>query len=119
MNKKFTLMCISLWVLVKSMNAQQPCLAFFQPFQQPNYTFAFFDSSIVSQNDSVVSSYWDFGDPNSVNDTSTLANPVYMYSATGFYTVCHTIITGSGCADTFCLNVIPCQINITFVADTA
>lgn len=44
--------------------------------------------------------WWDFGDPNSTADTSSLANPTWTYSAPGIYTV--TLIANPGwpCADT-------------------
>lgn len=44
--------------------------------------------------------YWDFGDPTTNTDTSTLANPTYTYPDTGTYMV--TLIANPGyyCADT-------------------
>jgi gliding motility-associated-like protein len=44
---------------------------------------------------------WDFGDPSTLNDTSTLVQPTWIYPDTGTYTI--TLIAGPGslCADTF------------------
>ncbi|MBK7408496.1 MAG: PKD domain-containing protein [Saprospirales bacterium] len=41
---------------------------------------------------------WDFGDGNS----STEQSPVHTYGAEGSYTVCLTMTTSLGCADTYC-----------------
>lgn len=44
--------------------------------------------------------HWDFGDPNTLSDTSRAYNPTYTFGAIGVYTV--TLITNPGnpCADT-------------------
>lgn len=44
--------------------------------------------------------YWDFGDPQSAQDTSTQPNPVYTYTDTGTYTVMLIVNPGWPCADT-------------------
>jgi len=45
---------------------------------------------------------WDFGDPLSgVNNTSTLQNPVHIYTQSGIYTVTLTVTTSNGCSATF------------------
>lgn len=52
-------------------------------------------------NDVGVSSYrWDFGDPNTTSDVSTLQNPSYFYSDTGTYIVTVIGYAPDGCADT-------------------
>jgi len=43
--------------------------------------------------------YWDFGDPNNLNDTSTKAKPNYNYSDTGVYTVTLYTNKGQQCSD--------------------
>jgi len=48
-----------------------------------------------------VSYEWDFGD----NQTSTLANPIHQYNATGTFNACVVAINDAGCRDTFCLPV--------------
>ncbi|HEU4716381.1 MAG TPA: gliding motility-associated C-terminal domain-containing protein [Bacteroidia bacterium] len=51
---------------------------------------------------------WDFGD----NSVSALQNPVYTYSSPGSYTVCLSVGSAQGCADSVCqvIDVIPAEI---------
>ncbi|MBK8846265.1 MAG: T9SS type A sorting domain-containing protein [Bacteroidetes bacterium] len=119
--KKFlALLCLTLLTLIKNTNAQSPCAAAFQYITQQGTFVAFSDSSFISQNDSIISSFWNFGDPGSTTDTSTQPNPFYNYSTQGTYTVCYSIITGSGCTDSICLTIqVPqCQLNIIIQEDT-
>ncbi|MGB0429857.1 MAG: gliding motility-associated C-terminal domain-containing protein, partial [Bacteroidia bacterium] len=44
--------------------------------------------------------FWDFGDLNSLTDTSTLSNPSYKYPGTGTYQI-KLIATSPTCSDTF------------------
>ncbi|MBL1181316.1 MAG: PKD domain-containing protein [Bacteroidetes bacterium] len=63
----------------------------------------FCDGLTVSfQNSSQGSSFyfWNFGDPNSTADTSSLTNPTYTYSDTGTYTVMLVANPSWSCADT-------------------
>jgi gliding motility-associated-like protein len=52
---------------------------------------------------------WDFGDPSTSTDISTLQNPNYLYTSAGNYTVVLILNKGLSCADTFNLliNVLP------------
>jgi gliding motility-associated-like protein len=43
--------------------------------------------------------FWDFGDPNTLADTSTLDNPVYVYPDTGSYVIKLIINKGGNCTD--------------------
>lgn len=43
---------------------------------------------------------WDFGDPNTTTDTSSLWNPSYTFNQIGTYTVTLIVNPGSPCADT-------------------
>lgn len=43
---------------------------------------------------------WDFGDPGSTNNTSTLPNPQHIYPNTGLFQVTCVVISAEGCADT-------------------
>ena len=43
---------------------------------------------------------WDFGDMQSLTDTSSLLNPEYIYPDTGFYTVMLTVVEDIPCKDT-------------------
>lgn len=64
----------------------------------PGFPVAFTDqtTSVVS----VVSWQWDFGDPSSANNTSTLQNPTHVYSAGGWYNVTLVTTSQNGCPDT-------------------
>ncbi len=44
--------------------------------------------------------YWDFGDPSSTTDNSTLINPSYTYPSIGTYVVMLVAQAGTPCADT-------------------
>lgn len=48
----------------------------------------------------VVSWSWNFGEPSSSSNTSTLQNPVHSYSAGGWYTVTLIVSSANGCPDT-------------------
>ena len=43
--------------------------------------------------------FWDFGDPNTLADTSTLDNPTYPYTDTGRYVIRFIINKGGNCTD--------------------
>ncbi|MDB5201470.1 MAG: cell surface protein [Ferruginibacter sp.] len=53
--------------------------------------------------------FWDFGDPTTLADTSTLDNPVYVYPDTGVYQVKFIINKGGNCTDsqTIVMRVYP------------
>ena len=57
------------------------------------YFMQFYDSSITG---TPISYFWTFGD----GTTSTLANPIHIYSNVGTYDVSLTIVTTNGCIDT-------------------
>ncbi len=44
--------------------------------------------------------HWDFGDPNSLSDTSNIYNPTYTFPGPGDYTVSVIAAYGNPCADT-------------------
>jgi PKD repeat protein len=46
----------------------------------------------------IISWQWDLGDGTVVKEKS----PMHRYEYTGYYTVCLTIVTASGCSDTYC-----------------
>lgn len=53
-----------------------------------------------------VSWSWDFGDPSSgADNTSSLLNPIHMYSNDGNYNTCLIVSNSYGCTDTICQNV--------------
>lgn len=58
---------------------------------------------------SIVNYYWSFGD----GTTSTLANPVKYYGASGVYEVCLTVVfnlNGETCCKTICTKVKVCKL---------
>lgn len=67
--------------------------------------YQFFDES-VSAVDSIGSWFWNFNDPYSLNDTSSLRNPTYVYNQPGIYEVILTITDTSGCSDEVIQDVI-------------
>jgi gliding motility-associated-like protein len=61
-------------------------------------------------NQNMLSYHWDFGVTSSQTDTSTLANPIFMYTTTGNSTI--RLIVGNGCEfDTLSRNIdiIKCE----------
>ncbi|MEO6669989.1 MAG: PKD domain-containing protein [Ferruginibacter sp.] len=49
---------------------------------------------------------WDFGDPDAINDTSNLQNPVYTYALPGTYVATLTVGSSKGCVATITDTVI-------------
>lgn len=69
----------------------------------------------MSANSTVVSWSWSFGD----GTGSALQNPYHQYAQSGYYTVCLTITTATGCTNQYCsyVNVLsPNSCNANFVA---
>ena len=70
--------------------------------------FFFNNESVVDDilGSRIVLNEWDFGDWNSIIDTSTLENPPYVYPPdTGTYSVLLRVTTNFGCTDTFSYTV--------------
>lgn len=79
-------------------NSLPNCYAYYSSMAN-NLAVTFTDGSVGS---TAISSWsWDFGDGNS----STSANPTHTYASAGIYSVCVTILTASGCTDTYCSSV--------------
>ncbi|MEM1214098.1 MAG: PKD domain-containing protein [Bacteroidota bacterium] len=57
---------------------------------------------------------WDFGDPSTLADVSTLPSPSYTYPGPGTYAVSLTATSADGCEETFVQNVE--VINVTLAA---
>jgi PKD repeat protein len=67
----------------------------------------FTDESVATSGISIVSRFWNFGDPTTgIFNTSSLLNPVHTFSDTGTYTVTLITVNGSGCSDTIQKEVI-------------
>ncbi|HMC99122.1 MAG TPA: PKD domain-containing protein, partial [Ferruginibacter sp.] len=78
----------------------QPKPGFISPEVCLSDAFAqFIDTSSVATG-TIVSWFWNFGDPSSGPlNTSTLQNPQHRYNAIGFYTATLTVTSSSGCID--------------------
>lgn len=63
----------------------------------PGFSFYFYDQS-TGGSGSITSWYWDFGD----GTHSMLQYPGHMYANIGYYNICLTITTDSGCTSTLC-----------------
>ncbi len=62
---------------------------------------SFTDESTINGGGEIVTWLWDFGDPGSgASNTSTLQNPVHLFSAPGDYTVLLMVANINGCEDT-------------------
>ncbi len=59
-----------------------------------------FTIDFTNQSTGATGYLWDFGDPNSITDTSTLYEPTYTYPGPGTYTVTMIAEPGAACADT-------------------
>jgi gliding motility-associated-like protein len=73
-----------------------------------------FSVDFDNQSQDALSYLWDFGDPNTNSDISTVPNPSYVYPDTGLYVI--TLIAGPGqaCADTS-YSTVSVQIPSLFV----
>jgi len=58
-----------------------------------------FSFSVGNPASNIVSYLWSFGDSTA---NSTLANPTHTFANAGYYYVCLTTLTGSGCTSTVC-----------------
>lgn len=68
-------------------------------YYEPVYTFL--DSSYTQTGDTIVSWFWNFGDPNSgSSNTSNQQNPNHQYSGGGTYIVTLIVTNQNGCTDT-------------------
>ena len=80
----------------------------------PDFTFTgicvnkptqFFDASTTAYG--VIDSWkWDFGDPSTVTDVSTVQNPTYIFPQTGSKKVQFTVTSNKGCIDTIYKDVV-------------
>jgi gliding motility-associated-like protein len=79
-----------------------PVAAFTMPASvcMPNGVVQFTNGSTIPDN-STLSYAWNFGDPASgANNTSTLANPTHIFTASGTYTITLTVTGANGCSST-------------------
>ncbi len=87
--------CSDTWCDSVTYGAAAPCAANFT-YQQNNGVVNFYGYN--AGGGSVNNYYWSFGD----GTFGTGQNPVHTYTSSGNYTVCLTIMTAAGCADTLC-----------------
>jgi len=67
----------------------------------------FNDQSTATSGINIVTLLWNFGDPSTgVNNTSSLQNPVHIFSAPGTYQVTLIALNATGCSDTIQAEVI-------------
>lgn len=81
---------------------------------QDSVVLAFNGSSVGGGLDIVNAWSWDFGDPGSPANTSTLENPTHVYQNSGSAVIQLVVRTGNGCADDTVAEVV---IHETPVAD--
>lgn len=63
-----------------------------------NQTVHLTDLSLAPPGNTITAYFWNFGDPLSATNTSSLSNPIHTYADTGFYQVNLQIQTDVGCA---------------------
>ena len=63
-------------------------------------TVPFTDLSVQNNGPPIASWFWNFGDPGSPYNTSTLQHPKHVFSGTGTYDVMLVVANTSGCPDT-------------------
>jgi gliding motility-associated-like protein len=83
----------------------QPLAGFTPNFAPCSTTYAFGNTSTIGSGTMIYQ--WDFGDPNITYDTSSSANPTFIYPTPGNYVVTLIATSASGCIDTITLNVSP------------
>lgn len=71
----------------------------------------FSDFSVAGPGTTITNWYWDFGDGN----TSTVQNPTHSYAASGWYTVCLTVVgttaSGEQCKNQYCQKIYVTECN--------
>jgi PKD repeat protein len=110
-------------VKVEGCGQVEPCkLAAKYSYKVDSCTAYFSDFSAAGAGTTITNWYWDFGDAT----TSTLQNPVHVYTAAGTYTVCLVIVganaAGEQCKDKYCSPITvfkcgdsqPCQVYAKF-----
>ncbi len=69
-----------------------------------------FNSSLSTSTDSIVSRFWNWGDGTSQG--GNVIRPTHTFPQAGSYNVCLTIVSSSGCRDTFCslVSLMPVRV---------
>ena len=87
---------------------------------QSDSTF-FTDYSFSINNEPIIEWYWDFGDPSSSNNTSTIQHPIHIFEETSSYEVKLVVTCIDGCQDSITKEVRIYELpnaNFTFNAQT-
>ena len=71
-----------------------------------NPPVSFTDQTVTPPGTSIVSWQWDFGEPTTTSDNSTLQNPDYAYPTTGIKKILLTVTNSNGCIDTVSRTII-------------
>ena len=92
--------CVARDTINVSIAGQAPIANFSQSVGCKNTAVSFVNLSSAPMSNTITSTLWDFGDPVSATNTSTLSNPFHTFSDTGNYTVKLKVITNVGCKQT-------------------
>jgi PKD repeat protein len=89
--------CVAKDTINVTVLGQAPSANFFTSVGCKNSAVSFTNSSIAPSGNSISNTDWNFGDPLSASNTSTLSNPFHTFSDTGFYSIRLKVITNVGC----------------------
>ena len=90
--------CVAKDTINITITGQVPSPQFATNIACKNQTVNFTNLSLAPTGNTITSYFWNFGDPLSASNTSTLTNPSYTYTNTGIYTVSLSISTDVGCS---------------------
>lgn len=80
-----------------------PCQAHFAMHADSLHPLQIHFLDVSTPQNQVISRSWNFGDPASgINNHASTYDPWHYYTAPGYYNVCLTIATSTGCTSTFC-----------------
>jgi PKD repeat protein len=97
--------CVAKDTINVTIVGQAPIANFSQTTGCKNTAVSFTNLSSAPISNTITSTLWDFGDPLSASNTSTLSNPFHTFSDTGNYTVKLKVITNVGCEQTVLKNI--------------
>lgn len=89
--------CVAKDTINVTITGQAPVANFTTSIGCKNNAVSFTDLSVPPSGNTIASYEWDFGDPLSASNTSTLSNPFHTFSDTGNYSVILKVITNVGC----------------------
>jgi PKD repeat protein len=97
--------CVAKDTINVTIVGQAPTANFSHSVGCKNSAVSFTNLSSAPISNTITSTLWDFGDPMSASNTSTLSNPFHTFSDTGNYTVKLKVITNVGCEQTVLKNI--------------